>query len=44
MKKILFRGLTAGIAVVAAVAFYTPTVAEAAGQAPQCSNARLIVP
>jgi tripartite-type tricarboxylate transporter receptor subunit TctC len=44
MKKILFRGLTAGIAVIAAVAFYTPTVAEAAGQAPKCSNARLIVP
>ena len=44
MKKTYISGLVAGISAVAAVAAFTPTVAQAAGTAPKCSNAKLIVP
>jgi tripartite-type tricarboxylate transporter receptor subunit TctC len=44
MKKSLFRGLAANVCVLVAVAAYTPSVAQAAGQAPKCSTAKLIVP
>ena len=43
MKKTFFRGLIAGICVVAAFHAYTPNVTEAA-EAPKCSTAKLIVP
>ncbi|MDA1089344.1 MAG: tripartite tricarboxylate transporter substrate binding protein [Proteobacteria bacterium] len=44
MKKTFIRGLLAGTFVVAAVAAYTPSIAEAAGTAPKCSTATLVVP
>ena len=44
MKNKLVYGLTVGIGVIAAVAAFTPSAAEAAGTAPKCSTAKLIVP
>ncbi len=44
MKKTLLRGLAVHACVLAVVAAYTPSVAQAAGQAPKCSTAKLIVP
>ena len=46
MKKDLFRHIVAGVAAGAAVfaVAFAPTVAEAKGQAPNCSTAKLIVP
>ena len=43
MKKTLIRGFVASVCVVAAVAAFTPSSADAA-QAPKCSTAKLIVP
>ncbi len=44
MKKTFIRSLTAGVCVVAAVAVFTPSPAEADPKAPKCSTAKLIVP
>jgi len=44
MKRRLFHSLVAGIAVSAAALAYAPGAADAAGKAPGCSTAKLIVP
>ncbi len=44
MKKGLFHSLVLGVAVSAAALAYAPGSADAAGKAPKCSTAKLIVP
>ena len=44
MKKTFIRSITASVCVVAAVAAYTPSTAQADPKAPKCSTAKLIVP
>ncbi len=44
MKKGLFHSLIAGVAIGAAAFTFVPGPADAAGKAPECSTAKLIVP
>ena len=44
MKKTFIRSITASVCVVAAVAAFTPSTAQADPVAPKCSTAKLIVP
>jgi tripartite-type tricarboxylate transporter receptor subunit TctC len=44
MKKRYFHALVAGVAMTAAAVAFAPSVADAAGKAPKCSTAKLIVP